>query len=198
MTEGKKDNKGILIYLLICFLLTYAIEIAVIVPMMERAKNGGSQAMTTSLMALVMLVPALSALITRLITAEGFRDHMILFDIRGKGRYYIIAWFLTPLLIAAGAVAYFLIFRERFDPDMKYILDTYEASTGVRYDAAQMRATILSQTAAGVLLGPVLNCITCFGEEWGWRAYLLPRLMRRFNTLTAVGLLFVEGYSLWS
>ena len=33
-----------------------------------------------------------------------------------------------------------------------------------------------------MLMAPLLNLIPCFGEEWGWRGYLLPKVAQRMST----------------
>ncbi|MFD0891092.1 CPBP family intramembrane glutamic endopeptidase, partial [Streptosporangium algeriense] len=38
-------------------------------------------------------------------------------------------------------------------------------------------ALAATQIAFAVLLAPLVNLIPAFGEEWGWRGWLLPRLM---------------------
>ena len=37
-----------------------------------------------------------------------------------------------------------------------------------------------------MFMAPLLNLIPCFGEEWGWRGYLLPKIARRMGFLPAV------------
>lgn len=59
-------------------------------------------------------------------------------------------------------------------------------------DAAQIRMLGYAQLAL-VLVAPLLNCITCFGEEWGWRGYLLPHLMEKRSITFSV----VVGGIIW-
>ena len=35
-------------------------------------------------------------------------------------------------------------------------------------------------------LAPLLNFIPCFGEEWGWRGYLLPKVAQRMKFIPSV------------
>ena len=48
----------------------------------------------------------------------------------------------------------------------------------------------------GFFLAPILNFVTCFGEEWGWRGYLLPKMK---DQLPTVPTLIVTGiiWGLW-
>ena len=52
------------------------------------------------------------------------------------------------------------------------------------------------QLLQGLVMAPILNCITCFGEEWGWRGYLLPKLSKK---LPLIPTLLVSGliWGLW-
>ncbi|MDF2484272.1 MAG: hypothetical protein K0R46_440, partial [Herbinix sp.] len=58
------------------------------------------------------------------------------------------------------------------------------------------QTTMLIQVGTALLLGPLLNVINCFGEEWGWRGYLLPKMNRKFNILPT---LLINGviWGLW-
>jgi len=35
----------------------------------------------------------------------------------------------------------------------------------------------IAQLGVALVIGPILNAIPVFGEEWGWRGYLLPQLL---------------------
>ena len=55
---------------------------------------------------------------------------------------------------------------------------------------------LIVQTVQALLLGPLMNFVTCFGEEWGWRGYLLPKMAEK---LPAIPMLLVNGviWGLW-
>jgi len=59
-----------------------------------------------------------------------------------------------------------------------------------------MSVLVLSQAVTGIFLGPVLNFVTCFGEEWGLRGYLLPKMAKKFSL---VKMLLIIGviWGLW-
>lgn len=71
-------------------------------------------------------------------------------------------------------------------------------TAGMPYEAqaVPMDLLMLIQIVQAVFLAPVLNFVTCFGEEWGWRGYLLPKVS---NQLSTVPTLLVTGiiWGLW-
>lgn len=64
------------------------------------------------------------------------------------------------------------------------------ADSGVQADLPSVVVLAGVQIAVGVLLGPLLNIATMFGEEWGWRGYLMPKLAQR---LSIVSTLLISG-----
>ena len=70
------------------------------------------------------------------------------------------------------------------------------AESGTRVPVEELRSSVISQRLAGIILGPVIFCITSFGEEWGWRGYLLPKLMKIMHPIAAIILSSVI-WSLW-
>ena len=55
---------------------------------------------------------------------------------------------------------------------------------------------LLVQLPVAVFLAPALNIVTTFGEEWGWRGYLVPKVSERLRILPT---LLVTGviWGLW-
>ncbi|MCR5508591.1 MAG: CPBP family intramembrane metalloprotease [Lachnospiraceae bacterium] len=188
--------KRIILYLTTVFTLTYLYEYVCVVRFLAAHKEYTIAAIPVNL-AVAMFIPAFSVLFVRLFTKEGLSGHYINFDLKnGKYKYYLLAWFLPAVLTLLGAALYFICYKGDFSKDMDFIIATYakQGVTGITPDA--MMKTAISQGITAILIGPVINCITTFGEEWGWRGYLLPKLSEK---LTGLPLMLVMGviWGLW-
>lgn len=183
--EQNMDIKRIWIFLFITFALTYAVEIFIIMPLAGSADEQ-SALLAQLLKAGVMLFPSFGVIVTRLVTKESFvgKSMMINLKLKGNLRYYALAWFGIAGLIIFGAVIYFLIFPSKFDPQMGYaklLLSGQLQGTG-----QTVRQAVLLQVIMGIFLSPFANLLNCFGEEWGWRGYLLPKMMKQFKIVSAL------------
>jgi len=139
--------------------------------------------------AIGMFGPAIAATIVRLIRKDGFADAGLRLAVRGrKGviRLYIAAYVIPPILIAAGIGLALLTgvqhwaFSENLHA-MANTITTQLQSVGQSlpsgFSAYQLALiSLLSQTVLAFTLGIPFNMIFTFGEEFGWRGYLLPRL----------------------
>jgi uncharacterized protein len=91
--------------------------------------------------------------------------------------YGALAWFGFPLLwlgaLALGGAA------GVYQADLREFSGFREmAEIGTTLpDGVPIVALALTQVLWGVALAPVFNAIPTFGEEWGWRGYLLPQLL---------------------
>jgi len=200
MEQAKRslETKRIFIYLAITFLLTYGYCFAVIYPISNGENLSGIPALATQLLvAAAMFFPAIGVLLTRLVTKEGFKNCWIRPNFKNNIKVYLLAYFGPGILTVFGAFIYFLIFRNNFDPDCGYFLATLEAS-GAPIDQLPVPANLLLvvQGLQGLFLGPIMNFFTCFGEEWGWRGYLLPKMAEK---LSLIPMLLINGiiWGLW-
>lgn len=185
--EEKMNLKRILIFLAVTFVLTYFMEIAMISPIIG-SPDVNQAMMAQSLITWVMFMPALGVFITRLFTREGFqgRDLYVTLKIREHLKYYGLVWFGFGVLTVAGAVLYFILFPKQYDSNLGYAAAVLNAQMEEEVSTEQVRQIMGIQALTGFLLSPFMNIIYCFGEEWGWRGYLLPRLMRCFKVVPAV------------
>lgn len=190
------ETKRIIIFLVLVFDITFGIEFGVIYPLVEQY-GYGTNATVTLAVAGVMFIPALCVVLTRLITGEGFRNSWIHPHFKGNIKYYLFAWLAPSVLSTIGAVVYYLCFPEQFDPNSGYIMKTMSEVGGeLPSNMPPLKVLIIGQTITAVLFGPILNFITCFGEEWGWRGYLLPKMAAK---IPRIPMLLITGtiWGLW-
>lgn len=128
-----------------------------------------------------MFTPALSVILTRIVTQEGAHNLYLVPHLRGNIRFYLLAWFGTPLLVYAGAAVYFLVFPAQFDP----LGSVYARDLGVQTMAAYA-GNLAVMIPLAVLVNPWVGLLSCLGEEFAWRAYLLPKLREGFAPAPAV------------
>ena len=111
------------------------------------------------------------------IDEEGFKNAMLHLNLKGNVRYYLIGWFGPMVLTLLGTVIYFVVCPSEFT------LTTYKATMETQPMSSAM---FWALQAVLMCVAPLLNLIPCFGEEWGWRGYLLPKVAQRMKFLPSV------------
>ena len=134
--------------------------------------------------------PAIAAFVVRKwITREGFTDAGLRFRTQ-HWRYYLLAW-LLPLAVVGGIVAQAQLFGIA-EPDFTL---SRAAAAGVagRNTAGldQLGMMIVPQ----VLLAAIVTTPILFGEEFGWRGYLQPRLFPGRPVVAAMATGFI--WAIW-
>ena len=128
----------------------------------------------------MMLLPAIASVITRMITKEGFAEAMIRLRFKGNVKWYIFSYFAPPFIAYFGAMIYFLIFTGSFSP----LSSAFAEESGVASTPEYVR-TLLVLIPLAIIVNPMMGIVQCFGEELGWRGYLLPKLGEIFSPLSA-------------
>ena len=196
--DQKLETKRIYIYIGTTFALTWIYCLTIIYPMMRgEALSAVPAVMTQFLVAAAMFFPAIGVLITRLITKEGFKNAWVRPNIKGNVKTYLLAYFGPGILTILGTVLYFMIFKGNFDPECGYMKLTLEAAgTPVEALPMPLSSVLLIQGVQALAIGPIMNFVTCFGEEWGWRGYLLPKMSEK---ISLIPMLFINGviWGLW-
>ena len=178
----ESEKKRITIYLAFAFGISWATGLAIYLtgglqnsPTFEIA--GVQIGLAYILLAtLYMFGPAIANILTRLITREGnnnlfLRPH---FDKR-RWLFYLAAWFLPGILTLIGMILFFMLFPGYFDQELSLLKSQLQATPSASLMNPWL--IVIVQTFQAILLSPLLNAIPTFGEEFGWRGYLQPKLM---------------------
>ncbi len=189
-------KKRLIIFLVMTFLATWGYCLLLVYPFAD-ATNAEAISSLQLRVAATMFIPAICVVITRLITKEGFQNHMIKPNFKGNIKVYLLAYFGPSILTLVGAVVYFLIFPNQFDINCGYLAQTYKAmGVDMGLTAMPLNLLMLSQGITAILFGPIVNFVTCFGEEWAWRGYMVPKMAEEMKTIP---LLLISGviWGLW-
>jgi membrane protease YdiL (CAAX protease family) len=116
---------------------------------------------------------------TRLITRQGWGRLWLRPNFRRGWRFYLAAWLLPLLAVIVGAAIYYLVFPQSFDPNLTPAREAYASIPSLA--AASPWTIMLVITLNSMIAGPVFLLLQSAGEEFGWRAYLLPKLVERFT-----------------
>ncbi|MDE7417038.1 MAG: CPBP family intramembrane metalloprotease [Lachnospiraceae bacterium] len=187
VTDKKVETKRILFFLALCFGVAWVSEIFAVIPMYQRGDVDVVKE-ASNMLSQLMLTPALAALVVRIGTREGLAKSGFQFNFFEHKVLFLFGWFGTTVLTFLGAVIYFLVFRDNFDPNMTNFVAYSEsmADTGTQIDAVNIVAAYKTDLLIKVFTAAVLDMINSFGEEWGFRAYLLPKLYRKFGAVPAM------------
>lgn len=183
----KTEIRRLLLFLAFAFGLTWIVFFAYVfsgnVWMADGTLSGMDQ-----FVSLGMLLPALAALLTRWLTKEGFAvmgEGSLLLSIsvrEGKWKYYVLAILLPWIYFEMGYALMLLLSPKAFDPVYPTVLEMTD----------QEQSLIFLQPLMMMLNG-VIGSFAAFGEEAGWRGYMMPKMIKLWGMKKAV----IIGGILW-
>ncbi|ADU21875.1 CPBP family intramembrane glutamic endopeptidase [Ruminococcus albus] len=177
--EKKLTLKRIAIFIMLCYIPNYVLEIVF------SDHNGGMTSAAAGLT--IMLYPAIANILTRIITKEGKGEHYLKAHFKKHKGIYIAAA-VSPLImgIINLLVCHFVLDSQT---DMGDMLNQNLYGSGLR-------------TLIPLILLSYMVCIPFivmgFGEEFGWRAYLTPKLekfMPRFPACCITGVIWAVWHA---
>jgi len=177
--DSQLNRKRILIFLAITCGVAWAAAVVL------RLTVGAHDLMKAGLLSnylVAIWAPALANVATRLITKEG-RGHLMLRpNLRRSWRFYLAAWLLPFLAVTTGAALYYLFFPQSFDSTLGAARIQLAALPPLAAwaPAASSAAVFLALLAWVMIVLAPAYALVSFGEEFGWRAYLLPKLVQQF------------------
>lgn len=119
--------------------------------------------------------PAIAHLLTRLITKTPWKELHLKPFIKVEWKALLAGWFMPGILSIIGAVLFFLIFPGLFDPQMSTL--SSQMPTVLEGTTPPILQVVILQTMLALVISAPMNAMATFGEEFGWRAFLLPELM---------------------
>lgn len=175
MSTNQNTNR-ILIFLALTFGIPWAA--ALIISQSSMMDNNPAQAGAIA-NGIFVSFPWLANITTRLITREGWGNLWLRPNIRRSWRFYLALWFLPFLATIAGGLIFYLLFPQWFGLNLSAVSKLAESSPLTAM--ASPWVFLLMITISLIFISVPINTVLSMGEEFGWRAYLLPKLMLRFT-----------------
>lgn len=187
-----RKSKGLLTFLAIAFGGSWAAQIGI--AMLLRQKNLIPEEMRAYALPLtaplLMWPPAMGAFVARKwVEKSGFDDVGLRFPSR---KWLALSWAM-PIVLIVATMLVSLPFNPP-DTEITMLRDLF-AKAG-KEPPMPLGRMVLVQALAGVTIGAVINSVFAFGEEFGWRGYLLPRLIERLGTWPGI-LLHGAIWGIW-
>jgi membrane protease YdiL (CAAX protease family) len=177
MIDKGIETKRVWIFIVFAFGIAWTIDLAIYVT--GGLSNLGIGSLAWILLVVSMASPSLAHILTRLLTSEGWRDLYLRPHFKRDWRFWATAWLGTPLLVLLGAGLFYALFPQYLDTTLataQALLDQAAKSTGRPLPFGPM-VFIVIQIVQTIVTAPLINGPAALGEEFGWRAYLLPKLM---------------------
>ncbi len=179
MTDKKRTLIRLGIFLVISFL-----PFIIIVPLMN-AHFGEpiyeceeAAAAVYALGVFGMMIPSVAHLVTRLVTKEGFRNTYLAANVRGNVKWYVASVAVKLAESVLCAVLICLVYADGRSFSEIFTVEDHALVTGL----------LLLQLAASIIV-----FFPSFGEEWGWRGYMMPKLTELMGRPAAI----VVGGVIW-
>jgi len=174
MMNTQLNTKRILIFLTFVIVIPCVVVLAVRQSgMMDTNPTGGMMLANY----IIITLPALANIFTRVVTKESWKNLWLRPNFKHGWRSYLAAWLLPLAATIVGGGLFFLLFPQTFDPNLGQVRAAFAPIPAL---AAQPWLGFLIMLVQTMFVVVFINGVVSMGEEFGWRAYLLQKLMALF------------------
>lgn len=170
-----QNTKRILIFIGLSFGIPWAAALGISLSSVM-ADNPVQAASTANV--IFIATPWLANIATRLVTREGWGNLWLRPNFKRGWKFYLAVWVLPLLATIVGGAVFYLLFPQYFDPNLREVQKLTGSSPAASVSNPWL--ILLSMTLSIMLISSLTNMVVSMGEEFGWRAYLLPKLADRF------------------
>lgn len=179
MTDKKRTLIRLVIFLVISFL-----PFIIVVPLLN-AHFGGpiyeceeAAGAGYALGVFGMMIPSAAHLVTRIVTKEGFRNTYLAANVKGNVRWYVASVAVKLAEAVLCCLLVWLVYGDGMSFSEAFHFGELKLKTGL----------LLLQLAFTLIV-----FFPAFGEEWGWRGYMMPKLTELMGRPAAL----VVGGVIW-
>ncbi len=163
------DSKKLAIKRIVIFYVIAFLPLAIVTPILNSvygemvfaSKKEHVMTVVYALGIFGMFAPTIANLLTRWITKEGMANSYLALNFKGNGKYYMAS---VGIKLLEPIIGMFVVWKVFFG-DVP-LTEMYPGE-----DISQKLAALLLQVAFTIIV-----FFPAFGEEWGWRGYLGPKL----------------------
>jgi uncharacterized protein len=196
--DSKLDTRRIVLFLVFAFGIAWAAGLIIFLTggLIKSPLIAPGVSLALVLLATVYMgAPALGNVLARLFTREGWKDVGLRPYFKKGWRFWLAGWFLPGIMTVAGAALFFILFPQYYDASLPYVRRLMAASPTPSSMTPWTLAIL--QFAQALVIAPIVNSFATFGEEFGWRAYLLPKLMPLGGRKTMLWIGLIWGVWHW-
>lgn len=161
MRTPQQARRGLAIYFIVLIAASAALEVTII------RRGGLTVAGVGPLIFALMYVPTLASIVARVLGREGIRDISFAWG-GGTGTRAVITAWLVPVFVAVPA--YGIAWSTG-------LVGFAAPATGTFSSIANPVVRLIALIPLALTMGTALSALSAFGEEVGWRGYIVPRLV---------------------